>query len=325
MKTLIAFWILTLSIDGLCQKKLTVTIVGTAHHFAEEHQALQDFRSVEEFIDRYNPDILCIESIPIDDTLSLREIWPNTMKRAAALKDSLWQHNAVPYSALKSHDLEDPFWKVYDKREFLLKGANYFAENDYWNAYYFWFQAEKSGDSLHYFSKFQGKLQNSEYGLFVYPAAQSLGVTKLYSIDYRAGEKVFLENSQRVLKKLLFRLKWRPLKIYFKTQKNYKKAEKEGRLIEYINSDEFQNSFSNLIEELPRRLPKSKEAHQVKAYWLKRNKIMAERLIQRAEEQSAKSVLLTVGSAHITHIKRFLEEYGHEVHTYGDFLKNQNN
>lgn len=316
MKTIITLYLLFISLIGVSQQKLDITIIGTAHYFSDEYKSLQDFKSVQDFIIDLQPDIICIESIPVDDTLSLKEIWPNTMKRADLLRDSLEYHQSSP----KDH----PFWKTYALKNQLINGAEYYASYDLWNAYYQWFQVEKAGDSLFYFSKFQRKLSNSEYGLIVFPAAQELGVTKLYSIDYRDGEEVFMANSKKVFKKLFFGLKWKPLKVYLKTQKNYRKAEKNGRLIEFINGSEFQNSFSALIDDLPRRLPRLEEAKAVNSYWLMRNQIMVDRLIMRAQEQQATKVLLTVGSAHITHMKKLLEAKGHNVQTFGKFINNSN-
>lgn len=317
MKTIITLFMLSISLLGAGQRKLDITIIGTAHHFSDEYKSLQDFESPQKFILDLDPDIICIESIPTYDTLSFTEIWPNTAKRAERLRDSLKYH--------ETSSQEHLFWKTYGNKDQLISGAKYYAAYDLWNAYYQWFQATEAGDSLYYFAKFQRSLSNSEYGLIVFPAAQKLGVSKFYSIDYRDGERVFMANSSKVFKKLFFGLKWKPLKVYLKTQKRYRKAEKEGKLMEFINGSEFQNSFSQLIDELPKRLRKSEEAKQVKEYWLMRNEIMADRLIQRAEEQQATKVLLTVGSAHITHMKRFLEAKGHQVSTYGEYISNSNN
>lgn len=329
MKTIITVCLLALSTSGFGQRKLDVTIIGTTHYFDDEHKPHQDFKSVQDFIVDLNPDIICIESIPIDDTLSLNEIWPNTMKRADRLRDSLKHHKAFPFNSdMVQTELQesDPFWDTYGDKYQLLKGASHYASYDLWNAYYQWFQIQQNGDSLHYFSKFQRKLNNSEYGLMIFPAAQKLEVEVFYGIDYRDGEEEFLKNNQKVLKKLFFGLKWKPLKVYLKTQKKYRKAEKEGKLMEFINGAEFQNAFTALIDELPKKLPKSEEARQIKSAWLRRNQIMADRLVQTATEQEASKVLLTVGSAHVTHIKRFLESKGHSVTTYGEIISdNQNN
>ncbi|MEP0985325.1 DUF5694 domain-containing protein [Ekhidna sp.] len=304
MKTTITLCLIGISMLGFSQESLNVTIIGTAHYFDEDYKSMQDFQSVQDFIVNLNPDIICIEAIPTSDTLSLREILPNSMKNADRLRDTLDRMTS-------SHKV--------------LIGAKYYVSNDFWNAYYYWFQAQEAGDSLGYFSKYQKRLTNSEYGLMVFPAAQKLGVEKLFGIDYRSGESEFLEHNKKVLKKLVFGLKWKPLKIYLKTQKKYRKAQKEGQLMEFINGPEFQDSFPKLIDEIPRRLPKSEEARQVKSYWLKRNEIMADRLIQTAQEQDANTILLTIGSAHVTHIKQFLEAKGHSVTTYGDIISNQNN
>ena len=304
MKTLFTLFLATLSFIGTCQRKLDITIIGTAHYFDDEYQALQNFDAVQDFIVDLNPDMICIEAIPTDDTLSMQEIWPNTMKRADKLKDTLASLNLTPKA---------------------LAGANYYTSYDLWNAYYNWYQVLEDGDSLGYLSRFHRNLKNSEYGLMVFPAAQKLGVERFYAIDYREGESVFLANNKKVLKKLLFGFKWKPLKVYLKTQKKYRKAQEEGRLMEFINGSEFQNSFSRLIDEIPVKLPKSEEAAHIKSYWLKRNQIMADRLIERAEEQQATKILLTVGSAHITHMKKSLEAKGHQVATYGEFINNSNN
>ena len=294
-----------LFIHDLPAQKLEIYLLGTVHHFEEEYQSLQNLKEVEDFIVELNPDIICIEAIPSDDTESLQEIWPHALKRADQLKDSL----ANP-----------DFSRKYPSQKLSLKAANFYANYDFWNAYYYWMQAELMGDSLGYFAKFQRSLQHSEYGLFVYPAAMRLGIGQFYAIDYRAGEKGFLANNNKVLKTLLFSLKWKALRSYLRTQKRYKKAQKKGGLMEYVNGDEFQNAFSQLINQLPESLPKSEEAREVKNYWLKRNEIMADRIIERARETDARKILLTVGSAHISHIKSFLKAKGHRVTTYGEIL-----
>ncbi len=255
--------LLGMSFISWSQRKLDVTIIGTAHYFKDEYKPLQDFGSVQDFIVELNPDIICIEAIPTYDTSSLKEIWPRTMKRADALADTL--------DSLDSYSQK------------IIKGGEAYSRYDLWNAYYYWFQVEQQNDTLGYFSKYQKKLSNSEYGLIVFPAAQKLGIDRFSGIDYRDGEDEFLANNQKVFKKLFFKLKWKPLKTYLRTQKKYKKAEKEGKLIEFINGDEFQKSFSQLIEEIPERLPKSEEARNIKQYWLNRNQIMANRIIKQRQ------------------------------------------
>ncbi|MDW3652635.1 MAG: DUF5694 domain-containing protein [Bacteroidia bacterium] len=289
----------------LTAQKLDIYLLGSVHHFEEEYQSLQNLEEIENFIVELKPDIICIEAIPTYDTESLEEIWGNTLKKADRLRDSLEKSDF--HSQTRSTDL-------------ILKGAAFYAQYDFWNAYYYWMQAESAGDSLGYFAKYHRNLKHSEYGLFVYPAGIRLGMDQYYPIDYRAGEKDFLSNNNKVLKKFFFSLKWKPLKSYLKTQKRYKKAQKEGGLMEYVNGAEFQDAFSQLIDQLPDRLPTSLEARDVKSYWLKRNEIMADRIIEQARSTGAQKVLLTVGSAHISHIKRFLEAKGHSVRTFGEIL-----
>jgi hypothetical protein len=277
-----------------------VTLIGMTHHFKSEYLDAQELGTVNTFIYNLDPDIICIEAIPPEDTSSLKEILPKTMKRSVHVRDTLPYFNTCPR-------------KVY-------KGANRYSAYDYWNAYYQWYLAEQSGDSLGYFSAFYPDQSNSEFGLIIFPGADRLKKNELYGIDYREGEDEFLEKNNRVLKKLFFSFKWKPIRTYLKARKEYKKAEKSGSLLAFINSSAFQHSFSNLINELPNRLPKSEDAIFIKSYWQNRNRIMAERVIAIASAQNAQNVLVTVGGAHVLELKKYLEEEGHTVQTYGELM-----
>ena len=125
------------------------------------------------------------------------------------------------------------------------------------------------------------------------------------------------------MKQLLFNFKLKPIRAYMRIQKKYKKEHENGRLIDFVNEPEFQNSFSNLIDELPNKLPRSKEAKSVKDSWHHRNKIMAKRIYDSAIVGGASKVLVTVGAAHVTHIKYYLEQFECEVTTYGELIHQQ--
>ena len=88
MKTIIC--ICSFIISFWCQaQKIEILIIGTVHHFKNEYMPLQGFEQVQDEIISFNPDIICIEAIPVADTLSLKEIWPKNMKRADSLKADL--------------------------------------------------------------------------------------------------------------------------------------------------------------------------------------------------------------------------------------------
>ncbi len=321
MKTIITL-LLAMANSWLYAQEINVTIIGTAHSFNKEYQSLQSFDKVQSFIKELDPEIICIEAIPTTDTASLNEVRSNTMRKAYQLRDTLQDYISNSGKIPDGGNID--FRNARSNNEQLLKGAEAYINYDFWNGYYHWFQALNNGVSLGYLSVYYSDQSESEYGLMVFPAAQQLGVDHLHGIDYRDGEKEFLAANGKVMKKLFFSLKWKPIRVFLKTQKNYKQAEKEGRLIEFINGDEFQDSFSDLIHDLPDRLPKSKEAQFIKDYWLKRNEKMANRIIETANANNAQNILLTVGSAHVTHVKRFLEKKGHHVTTYGQILKAEN-
>lgn len=307
MRTIISLVALCISLFTRAQSPLEVTIIGTTHAFQKEYQDKQNFRRVQDFIVELKPDIICIEAIPPTDTTSLLEILPNNMEKADKMREALMKKGHLPF---------EPGTYASEVQSMRFQGACHFAHYDFWNAYYQWFQVLENGDSLNQFAPYMKNLSRSEYGLMVFPAAIALRVDYLYPIDFRVGEEAFLSSNQKVLKKLLFRFKWKPLGTYLKTQKGYKKAEKSGQLMEFINGPDFQLAFNQLIDELPRMLPKVAEAQFVKDFWLRRNEIMANRIIETARTQAANTVLLTVGSAHVTAIKNALLEQGHLVRTY---------
>ncbi len=307
MKTIICIFSFFFSIWCHAQK-IEILILGTVHHFKDEYKFLQNFKKVQNDIASYNPDIICIEAIPINDTLSLKEIWPKNMLRADSLKKDLQNRN---------------FDNIATEKQ--LQGAHLYSNYDFWNAYFLWDSLENSNSSPGPFSKYHRNLNNSEYGNIVFPAARKLGITKLQNIDYRYGENAFLENNNKVMKKLLFNLKLKLIRSYLKIQKKYKKANENGRLIEFVNEQEFQDSFSTLIDELPDKLPRSEEASSVKDSWHQRNRIMADRIYASAHSNNASRVLVTVGAAHVSHIKYYLEQLECRVTTYGELLHQQSN
>ncbi len=327
MKLLTTLGLLCLSILVFGQQKLDIAIIGTVHHFKDEYLAKQNFSKARQFIVDFNPDIFCIEAIPVYDTLSLREILPKNMERANQLRDTLIHYGLFSLKTEAATSVSSKGNTIFLENENpqILKGGQFYARYDFWNAFYLWDGIRQKGDSLGYFSKYLWNLDNTEFRHIIFPAARQLGIEQFYGIDYRQGEDRFLDNNNKVMKKLLFSFKWKPLRLYLKTKKRYKKAEKEGKLIEFINSSEFQDSFSKLINDLSQKLPKSREAKETKAYWLKRNRIMAERLISTAREQKARKIVLSVGSAHVSPIKSFLEAKGHQVTIYGTYISNYKN
>jgi len=297
---------------------IDVLLVGTVHHFKPAYQSLQNFEQIQQRLISYQPDIICIEAIPIDDSLSLKEILPNLLKQADQLNDSLPPVNRFTFPSPSSVFDSPAYWNTHKPEDLIAQGLNYYTSYDFWNAYYYWNTVEIHGDSLGYLSKYQRALANTEYGLIVFPVARQLGIHFFHNIDYRYQESNFLAKQNKAIKKLLFNFKWKPLGKYMRLQKKYKKAEKAGTLMQFINAPSFQASFSHLIEDLPNKLKKSAEAKYVKEYWNNRNSIMAQRIYQSALDAKATKVLVTVGSAHVSHIKRYLEKLGCDVKTYAE-------
>ncbi|MEM8565251.1 MAG: DUF5694 domain-containing protein [Bacteroidota bacterium] len=301
MRRLFLIFLFSLALKTQAQE-VEVLIFGTFHRFQEEYLESQNFKQIQDNLFSFKPDIICIESIPIDDSLSMMEIWPKSGKYADTLKAQLasGQYDSVA-------------------TPLQLKAAELWSDYDFWNAYYYW-DSLAVGQSPGSFSPYHRNLVFSEYGNIVFPLARKLGVPSFYNIDYRYNEKTFLQSQNKAFKQLIFRLKWKPVKTYLRLQKKTKKYEAQGKLIPFVNSTEFQNDFKQLIDELPSRLKKSKEARFVKTYWHHRNKMMAQRIQAAAKGSGAKKVLVTVGSAHVGHIKLYLEKSGYLVTTYDQWV-----
>lgn len=300
MKILIQLILLSSLLQGVAQKKTHVLLLGTAHHFKTEFKELQRFDSIQNHLISFEPHIICIESIPVYDTLSIKEVRSRSMRKA----DSLRQ-------VLSTNKHADP----------QTVAATRYANYDFWNAYYLWDSLEVKDQSIAPYQDLHSNQSNSEYGTIVFPAARKMGITQFHNIDYRQGEKEFLKNNKKLMWKLLFNLKgFKLLKTYKQLRENTLEAEKKGRLIEYINSPEFQASFSTFMDELPEKWSKSKVARSIKTSWHRRNKIMAERIVDAAMTSKAQRVLVTVGGAHVTHIKLYLEQLGCDVVTYGELI-----
>lgn len=315
-------------------QQIEVLILGTVHDFKEEHKNIQHFEEVISSLQNFNPEIICIESIPIRDTLSLQEVRSKKVTIAdGVLKEKQLDRSTLGtlIDRLLSDVSNNP--KDYESRAKLAMAL--YANYDFWNAYYHFTILDKAFEKVDDSTqrKSNAKLLYSsyidykkiilnegggEYGNIVFPLADKLNLNYLRNVDYRKDEGEFLSLTKKILPRLLLNFKAFKLLKRFKTiKKTYTKAEANGTLIDYVNTPEFRSVLTEVLDELSEKWCTCKKARRIQELWLTRNKIMAERIIGQIRESGSKKILVTLGTAHVDFVKRYLEQdYGVKVTTY---------
>jgi hypothetical protein len=318
------------------QQEIEILLVGTQHVFADSLKERQNFDQIRSGLAGYRPDIICIESIPVTDAASLKEVRSDQMAVAERLRIE---------KEIGTYDLDERIGRLLSAlksrpQNLRLRSelANHFyAKHNFWNAYYHYFvlnnilsgigditglervRASFALDSIH--SRVAKRQAKGEYGNIIFPVAKELGILTFHNIDYRADEVEFLKRAKKAAIGTLFNLKiFKLKKLTKKMQQDMLLAEREGRLMEWINAEEQQALYLDLIDNSPRFL-KSKNLRKAVDLWEFRNKVMAERIIAAAQDSGAKRVMAAFGAFHLPFIKRYLEEHSQvRVLMYNDYM-----
>lgn len=318
------------------QQEVEILLVGTQHVFADSLKERQHFDQIRSQLAAYQPEIICIESVPVTDAASLKEVRSSQLEVAERLRVE---------KGISSYDMGERIAQLMSalgaKPDDLITRselANHlYANHDFWNAYYHYFildqrlsgladtmvpvdlRASFALDSMH--SRIARRQAKGEYGNIVFPLADELGIFAFHNIDYRADEEEFLKRTKKAAIGTLFNLKIFKLKKLTKQmQEDMLLAEQEGRLMEWINSEEQQALYLDLIDNSSRFL-KSKNLRKAVALWEFRNKVMAERIIAAARESGARRVMAVFGAFHLPFVKRYLEQHAQiKVLMYNDYM-----
>ena len=325
-----------LALSGMANaQEVEILLLGTQHEFQDSLLERQNFEAIKMELAQFNPNIICIESVPLYDTASLNEVRSKQMEVAARLR----LEKQLQISEQRAEELLREFGQGPDDLMSRSVLANQlYANHDFWNAYYHYFMLSKgladaaqvehpqlhesfALDSMH--QRIYTREKNTEYGSLVYPLADFLDQPYLFNIDYRADEEEFLKRVKRAFIGTIFNLKIFKLKKRFKQQeKAMLEAERNGELIKFLNAPEQRAFFLDMIDNSHHFL-KSKNMRRVVALWELRNEIMAQRILDAAIAQKADRVLVTVGAFHIPFIKRYLDDHSQvKVITYDQLQNN---
>lgn len=318
------------------QQEVEILLVGTQHVFQDSLKERQNFEEIRSQLVNYRPDIICIESVPVTDAASLREVRSGQLEVAERLRVERGidtYHLDERIGQLMSDLKSQP-----DDLKARSELANHlYANHDFWNAYYHYFilddslasledtadlEAVRSSfalDSIH--SRTAKRQRKGEYGNIVYPVAKELGILSFHNIDFRADEAEFLKRAKKAAVGTLFNLKiFRLKKLTKKMQEDILLAEREGRLMEWINSEEQQALYLDLVDNSSRFL-KSKNLRKAVELWEFRNKVMAERILAAARESDSDRVMAVFGAFHLPFVKRYLDQHAQvKVLMYNDHI-----
>lgn len=313
--------------------KIQILIVGTVHEYRDSLRNKQGFPQLISELQQFNPDMICIESIPIWDTTSLRKVRSTSIQSASKLRYE--KHlSTIDYDSnidlLRSLLKKDP----YDLLTRSQLANLLYANHDFYNAYYHWFMLQEqllsspsaatdeviqsfALDSIHVRAH-ENQLK-SEFGNIIFPLAYGLSIVELENIDDRADDDEFQKLGKHVAKRLLLNLKlFKALKLYKGLARETITAEEEGKLIEKVNSIEFQNKMMSNIDSLSIKWVKSKKSKKALSLWYTRNHRMAERIEKAIQANNAKRVIVFFGAAHIGFVARELKKNpAFNVITYG--------
>lgn len=318
------------------QQEVEILLVGSQHAFTDSLKERQHFEQIRERLKAYRPEIICIESVPVMDAASLKEVRSDQLKVAERLRSE---------KGINTYDLDeriDQLMSDLKARPNDLKVrselANHlYASHDFWNAYYHYFilnqrlseigdvenlaevRASFALDSMH--SRIADRQAKGEYGNIVFPLADELDILAFHNIDYRADEQEFLKRVKKAAIGTLFNLKvFKLKKLAKKMQQDMLLAESEGRMMEWINSAEQQALYLDLVDNSDQFL-KSKNQRKAVELWEFRNRVMAQRIITAARQSNSQRVMAVFGAFHLPFVKRYLEQhYQVRVLMYNDFM-----
>lgn len=303
---------------GLTAQEPTILLLGTTHQF---NDTIDVFGGIRNQIKDFAPDVICIENIPTWDTLSLQNIWSDILPVAARLRKEQ-ELETVDLSSLQDHLLDAILTKPKDPALRAQLANTYYAQHNFYNAYYHWFELARLLDNVDevdqaliphlaldsIYLRVAKRHTKTEFGHIVFPVAADLGIHHLESIDERGEDPAFQKHTKKLFKRLIFNLKiFKAMKIYKKEQKKLIDAPGD-EVMAYLNSEAFRTFLDGVIEELPTRWSRSKKTKELIRLWEERNERMADRIENVIKAKRPERVLVVFGAAHVPAVKTYLEK-----------------
>ncbi len=292
-----------------------ILLVGTAHNF--ENTNNQHFEKVVDKLADFKPQIICIEAIPVWDTVSQQKILPKDIQRVIGLMAAMGLTSNTIIDSLNYYRKKTLEKKI-SPGTWTKLGFYYFLNRDFGcNSNYNWFRAVDaySGNMDPSDTLVQQYLQSekkTEFHNVIFPVAVKLGLRQLYGVDDRSTYPDDINAQNETQSKLMNLPKGKEkIAVYMKIQADYAAAEKAGTVFNLINDTTYQQTISDLITNIYPGVTTDESARKMKELWEKRNLSIAGRIVTVIKENNyPQRILVTFGAAHIPLLKKYLERLG---------------
>lgn len=315
----IAILLSGLGMNGQANRK-TVLLLGTAHSFKDNPN--QDFEMVKSQLLAFKPELICVEGIDADDSVSLYNFRKENVQLASQqLAKSGLSRVAVfdsidRYRTLIKSDTENIAYHI-RLAQFFFLSYDFNANSDY----HWWIAnvltenklGKATSDSI--FKTYKSARQFNEYFNLVFPLAFAAGIETLYPIDDQTDHPADIQAQKKLTKRILFSFKGIKAYFYFrKIRKQYNEYQREGKLFSLLNDSTYQNKISDLITNSYPKWSKSHWAKEVSDLWKQRNQNITRNILNAvSKEPTANRIIVTIGAAHVPILKSYLIEKGFDV------------
>lgn len=335
----IVFIVFLLYSNAYAQRKVDVLLVGASHNYGKYPK--QDLTGIHRKIKQFQPNAFFGEFLSREDERKVMDYWckednnkrleilrknrfvasdqlPGTidsLKRLVQLQPDNFQLKVdLAHAYYLNQDVSNAhfqYWKVYEHLTLhpnteLQDYVNNILSPD----------LDRSGRSMK-------RLETSEYAMVAFPVMKEIGIQDLYPMDCQdydlnwSASALAFHTKFELFKKDSAAAYWDFLKAvldkrdlgfgkYFDMEKN------SSRVTEWLNTDEVSAIlasgdfyFSDLYD--VEGFPKEEMLSQIH-WWLRRNQVMCENVVNRARHLKAKRVVVIVGANHRKYMQDIFKE-----------------
>lgn len=320
-------------------QKVEILLIGVSHNYGNYPN--QDFSDVYSKIRNFKPDAFFGEFVSKEEERNLMDYWckSDNIKRLEILKKNRnLEDKQLPYTidSLRKLTLSNP---LSYKLKVDLAHA-YYLDQDVSNAHYQYWQVfdhllkqpntelqkyvdEILSPNLDVSGRSMKRLKTSEYAFIAFPMMRELKIRELipmdcqdYDLNWSASALAFHNKFEPFKKDTAATYSEQLRKILDKRNKGFEKysnMEKTSiKMTEWLNTDEASSIlasgdfyFSDLYE--LKGFPKEEMISQIH-WWLMRNKLMSENVVNRARALKHKKVVVIVGANHRKYMQDIFAE-----------------
>lgn len=317
MKSLIKFFLLFIPFLGFAQTE--ILIVGTAHDVPEGMEF--NYQPILDITTEWNPDVICTEYRKPDDTLSLTNIYGiDIFQKMDSIAQS-WNIAEID----KQKEIATLYKKL-ERREDLhlrmqLRNLLY-VTLDRGNAYFQSYLIDKAvrkmseEDQNNFKSKYPmyEDIENyvkisarDEYTLAGFPLAEKLGIDYLFATDDQTLSTPYHDAWNKSIQELEGTPQLAKIKnLIAGFRKTSKEKMEKGTAVLKFNTYEMQEKLYE-VEYSGIEFGINEQADLMSFYWGERNERMTQHILDIADKNPNKKIVVFYGSSHVPAVRRKLK------------------